>query len=374
MAEPGEDVPALLDKAAENPQPVIVLDREETLGKGRVLSWDREDALAEPGIRLSPDATEKLLPLPGKGKAAAEPVIDEERFNPYGYAPLLEGARPGAMATAMPYALPSETSAIGPIGSDVALGVMAVREKPTLARLAREESPGVYVPLEFLEAESAAGAGKPIVWLVEEERYDLTPGRSTATDIRPGMAENQAGDTPVRIFPEKAAEPENYLAPRRLDVLDQQQQTRLARNIVEPEERVIPGLINLEEPEPLPEPEPEPELEPEPKPVSPEPAAVLPNIRGVRRMPFMSSGFAVVYPEGSRRRGESGTVVASADVDRLGRAGNLAIAQSSGFPSLDRAALEAVERARFVPGPEDEGPDKVREQFAIVFRLYQHTP
>jgi protein TonB len=54
------------------------------------------------------------------------------------------------------------------------------------------------------------------------------------------------------------------------------------------------------------------------------------------------------YPRFSRIRGEEGTVVLLVEVLAEGRPGKIEIASSSGYRRLDRAALEAVGRARFI--------------------------
>ncbi|WP_156187855.1 energy transducer TonB [Chromobacterium sp. LK11] len=55
------------------------------------------------------------------------------------------------------------------------------------------------------------------------------------------------------------------------------------------------------------------------------------------------------YPERSRENGEQGTVLLRVEVGAAGRAGEVAVASSSGYPRLDRAAKAAVERWRFAP-------------------------
>jgi protein TonB len=62
---------------------------------------------------------------------------------------------------------------------------------------------------------------------------------------------------------------------------------------------------------------------------------------------------AVVYPRLSRRNGESGRVIVRAFVDAAGGPPrSVQIAQSSGHPRLDDAALAAVLKARFKPSIE----------------------
>jgi protein TonB len=55
------------------------------------------------------------------------------------------------------------------------------------------------------------------------------------------------------------------------------------------------------------------------------------------------------YPAESREAHEQGTVVLRVFVEPSGRPGSVTLARSSGYPRLDRAALEAVRRWRFKP-------------------------
>jgi protein TonB len=76
------------------------------------------------------------------------------------------------------------------------------------------------------------------------------------------------------------------------------------------------------------------------------------------------------YPPGSRRAGEEGTVTLKVFVTENGRAAQIQIAKSSGFPKLDEAAIKEVERNwRFVPGKEDGKPVAMWHTFAVTFRL-----
>jgi protein TonB len=76
------------------------------------------------------------------------------------------------------------------------------------------------------------------------------------------------------------------------------------------------------------------------------------------------------YPPASRRAGEEGTVNLQVYVLETGRAGEIKIAKSSGFPKLDEAAVKEVQRNwRFVPGKEDGKPVAMWHIFAVTFRL-----
>jgi len=76
------------------------------------------------------------------------------------------------------------------------------------------------------------------------------------------------------------------------------------------------------------------------------------------------------YPPASRRAGEEGTVQLQVMVLDSGRAGEVKVARSSGFPKLDEAAINEVKRNwRFVPGKEDGKPVSMWHTFAVTFRL-----
>jgi len=76
------------------------------------------------------------------------------------------------------------------------------------------------------------------------------------------------------------------------------------------------------------------------------------------------------YPPASRRAGEEGTVQLQVLVLESGRAGEVKVARSSGFPKLDEAAINEVKRNwRFVPGKEDGKPVSMWHTFAVTFRL-----
>jgi len=67
------------------------------------------------------------------------------------------------------------------------------------------------------------------------------------------------------------------------------------------------------------------------------------------------------YPIGAVRRGEEGTVVLRITVGENGRAVDVAVEKTSGYPALDRSAVRAVERADFVSpdGTDSQGGEIV---------------
>jgi TonB family C-terminal domain len=94
---------------------------------------------------------------------------------------------------------------------------------------------------------------------------------------------------------------------------------------------------------------------------------------GAKEAVRIAGGFAVIYPERSMRLKEMGTVVLTAVITAEGRSEKITVVQSSGFPGLDLAALEAVRNARFHPQTIDGRPMPSQESFEIVFRLNDDT-
>jgi len=58
-----------------------------------------------------------------------------------------------------------------------------------------------------------------------------------------------------------------------------------------------------------------------------------------------------VYPRDARQRGEAGSVLISFSVDGSGRISGIGVARSSGFPSLDQAAVDTARQASPLPAP-----------------------
>jgi protein TonB len=108
--------------------------------------------------------------------------------------------------------------------------------------------------------------------------------------------------------------------------------------------------------------------------VPPPPAAKPAERQVVRTLPSTQGRGARItqpeYPPASRRAGEEGTVQLQVFVLESGRAGEVKVAKSSGFPKLDEAAIKEVQRNwRFVPGKEDGKPVSMWHTFAVTFRL-----
>jgi TonB family protein len=56
-----------------------------------------------------------------------------------------------------------------------------------------------------------------------------------------------------------------------------------------------------------------------------------------------------VYPSLARKMGHEGVVMLAAEILSDGRVGQLVVKRSSGFPTLDQSALDAVRRWKFIP-------------------------
>lgn len=75
------------------------------------------------------------------------------------------------------------------------------------------------------------------------------------------------------------------------------------------------------------------------------------------------------YPYESRRLKEQGTVVLDVQLGTNGLVERIAVRSSSGYPRLDKAALEAVRRWRWSPTVRDGQPVAVRGVVEIPFTL-----
>ncbi|MDD2728475.1 energy transducer TonB [Malikia sp.] len=75
------------------------------------------------------------------------------------------------------------------------------------------------------------------------------------------------------------------------------------------------------------------------------------------------------YPPMSRRLGEQGQVMLRVWVEADGRPAKVEIGRGSGFDRLDRAALQAVQRWRFVPGKRAGLPEAMWTEVPLQFVL-----
>ena len=134
---------------------------------------------------------------------------------------------------------------------------------------------------------------------------------------------------------------------------------------VPPPPKPKPKPVPKPKPKPIPPPEkaitlPEPapvEAAPAPPPPSPAPAEVKSNKDDSLGAPVTPPRIdasrlhnpAPAYPSISRRRGEEGTVLLELLVLADGSVTEVEIKESSGYPRLDKSALDAVKRWRYTP-------------------------
>jgi protein TonB len=92
--------------------------------------------------------------------------------------------------------------------------------------------------------------------------------------------------------------------------------------------------------------------------------------------PGVARGIAIAdlptprYPPLSVRAGEEGTVILEIEIAADGTVGEVRVIQSPGFPRLERAAIDAVRRARFDPAMRDGKAvgDRITKEFRFVLR------
>ncbi len=75
------------------------------------------------------------------------------------------------------------------------------------------------------------------------------------------------------------------------------------------------------------------------------------------------------YPRLSRRNGEQGTVIVRVFISTQGTPEKAEVRTSSGFARLDQAALDAVQRWRFVPGRRQGTPEAMWFNIPVRFIL-----
>jgi periplasmic protein TonB len=93
----------------------------------------------------------------------------------------------------------------------------------------------------------------------------------------------------------------------------------------------------------------------------------------VERMPELIGGLQelqsrIVYPEIARLAGIEGRVMVQFVIDEEGRVHNPVVLRGIGG-GCDEAAVEAVKKARFIPGMQRGRPVKVRYTLPVTFRL-----
>jgi protein TonB len=83
----------------------------------------------------------------------------------------------------------------------------------------------------------------------------------------------------------------------------------------------------------------------------------------------MATNRAPSYPEIALRRGEQGRVTLRVSVSADGRPLEVDVAKTSGYPSLDSAALSAVRQWRFVPATQAGSAVAAVAEVPVRFRI-----
>ncbi|WP_298442320.1 energy transducer TonB [uncultured Ferrimonas sp.] len=129
-------------------------------------------------------------------------------------------------------------------------------------------------------------------------------------------------------------------------------------------------------PEPKPEPEPAPQPEPKPQPVAEPVATPSASKQGAKLQPeqldkpvFRQPPTPPKYPRLARKRNQQGTTQIEVWLDELGAQTKLVMLSSSGFNSLDRAALAAVQQWQFMPLTRNGIGHPSRVQIPVRFAL-----
>lgn len=82
-----------------------------------------------------------------------------------------------------------------------------------------------------------------------------------------------------------------------------------------------------------------------------------------------ASSWVPRYPAEAKRNGMQGKTVARVRVEPSGTVSEVEIVQTSGFPVLDRAAVEAARCQRYEPGTVGGAPSAMWAEFPVRFVL-----
>ena len=98
-------------------------------------------------------------------------------------------------------------------------------------------------------------------------------------------------------------------------------------------------------------------------------AVATPNTGGESRPLHATSRIEPIYPPSERRASHEGVVRLQVQVDESGRVLDVQVTQSSGFPALDKSAVDAVKRWRFSPKMENGQAQGTVGSVAVTFQL-----
>ena len=196
----------------------------------------------------------------------------------------------------------------------------------------------------------------PVVLLVSAPEDFIAPRpEAPPVSIVPPLKPESVSVPPTvtAMKPEHATEPIQFTPPQEPKMMEPVSISRSA-----PEVKIgvtnppVPILVAMAAPSP-----PAAQASPGPAPAV-EPALITGRVK-YRRAPDPE------YPALARRRKQEGTVLLEVVIAPDGRAGGVTLKKSSGFPALDRAALEAVPGWEFEVGT----AQPVRAEIPVRFQL-----
>jgi protein TonB len=211
---------------------------------------------------------------------------------------------------------------------------------------------------------------------------DLTPYAApseSTEDVAPGPIQQQAA----------APAPEAKAEQKPPEKVEEKVEAKTEPKAQEkPEEKVevlpapVPPVAAVPPPEAEPPPPPPPEPQAQPAPPSnipPAPATTAPprqhQATAAETNAWHKGIFAQIqrykdYPASARARGEKGVVQVAFAIDRQGRVIASSVAQASGFASLDRAAMDTIQKAQpFPPPPVDLQGDEFKFTVPVSFSI-----
>ncbi len=95
--------------------------------------------------------------------------------------------------------------------------------------------------------------------------------------------------------------------------------------------------------------------------------------KGLRKTGRLIKAERPLYPQVARKQGWEGTVVLRLTINRRGVVEKITTQKSSGFPSLDKSAVQAVKTWRFDPARDGEFPIPITVDLPIRFDLEEHA-
>jgi len=100
-----------------------------------------------------------------------------------------------------------------------------------------------------------------------------------------------------------------------------------------------------------------------------QPPAAAPRQATVDALPRPCQSIRPDYPRTARLRGEEGEVVLEISVSAAGAVDDVRVVRSSGFPSLDDAAVDAVRAAHFSPATSEGRAVAASARLTLTFKL-----